>query len=111
MYWQVGDRSGSDGKDASRASARRAEIRTAPHELEAAMKITIEFYRTREADDAHAVVGRETADVIDLDEAIHIARLLSLTLNMPQRPDAMSISDSKGNRLYSSIFLGLEGTK
>lgn len=75
------------------------------------MKITIEFYRTREADDAHAIVGRETADVADLDEAIHIARRLSRSLNMPQRPDAISISDSKGNKLYSSTFDGPEDAK
>ena len=55
------------------------------------MKIVIEFYRTRQADDAHAVVGRETAELVGLDQAIEIARRLSQTLNMPQRPDAMTI--------------------
>ena len=33
------------------------------------MKILIEFYRTRTADDAHAVLGRETVEAADLDEA------------------------------------------
>jgi len=68
------------------------------------MKIVIEFYRTREADDAHAVVCRETAEAADLDQAIEIARRLSQTLNMPQRPDAMTVSDGDGNQLYSSKF-------
>jgi hypothetical protein len=68
------------------------------------VKITIEFYRTREVDDAHAIVGRETVEVADLSDAIEIGHRLSLTLNMPQRPDAMSISDSKGNKLYSHTF-------
>jgi len=68
------------------------------------MKIMIEFYRIREADDAHAVVGRETAVAADLDDAIGLVRQLSRTLDMPQRPDAVSISDSDGNRLYSGTF-------
>lgn len=68
------------------------------------MKIMIEFYRIREADDAHAVVGRKTAVAADLDDAIGLARQLSRTLDMPQRPDAVSISDSDGNRLYSGTF-------
>ena len=34
------------------------------------MKIVIEFYRTRDTDDAHAVVGREMLKVADLDDAI-----------------------------------------
>ena len=65
------------------------------------MKIVVEFYRTRERDDAHAVVGRETYEALDLDAAIHMARALSLTLDMPQRPDSMSIADVYGNKLHS----------
>jgi len=68
------------------------------------MKIVLEFYRVRKADDAHAVVGRETADAADLDDAIGLARQLWRTLDMPQRPDAMSISDNEGNRLYSGTL-------
>jgi len=71
-----------------------------------AMKIVIEFYRVREADGAHALVGRETADARDLNEAVEIARRLRQTLHLPQRPDAISISDSGGNELYSSTFDG-----
>jgi hypothetical protein len=72
------------------------------------MKVVLEFYRTREADDAHAVVGRETADVADIADAMRLARLLWRALDMPQRPDAMSISDNEGNRLYSGTFEALE---
>ncbi|WP_342634131.1 hypothetical protein [Mesorhizobium tamadayense] len=43
------------------------------------MKIVIDFYRTRDVEDAHAVVARETAEAADLDDAIEIARQLSRT--------------------------------
>jgi hypothetical protein len=68
------------------------------------MKIVIAFYRIREADNAHAVIGQEVADAADLDDAIEIALRLSQTLNMPQRPDAFSINDSDGNELYVHRF-------
>ncbi|MCA1492152.1 hypothetical protein I6F11_14595 [Ensifer sp. NBAIM29] len=66
------------------------------------MKILIAFYRIREVDDAHAIVGRETAEAADLDEAIEIAREFLRTLDMPQRPDAMTITDEDGNTIHSS---------
>jgi hypothetical protein len=65
------------------------------------MKVVIEFYRTRDVDDAHAVVGRETEDAVDLHDAIEIAWLLVRTLDMPQRPDAMRITDESGTTLHS----------
>lgn len=68
------------------------------------MKVILEFYRTREADDAHAVIGRETADAVDIADAIRLAQRLLRTLAMPQRPDGMSISDSEGRTLYSGAF-------
>jgi len=71
------------------------------------MKIVIEFYRTRDADDAHAVIGRETVEVDGLDGAIAAARLLARTLDMPQRPDSMTITDANGKMHYSGI-IGLE---
>jgi len=71
------------------------------------MKIVIEFYRTRDADDAHAVIGRETVEVDGLDGAIAAARLLARTLDMPQRPDSMMITDANGKVHYSGIT-GLE---
>jgi hypothetical protein len=71
------------------------------------MRIVIEFYRTRDADDAHAVVARETVEVGGLDGAIAAARLLARTLDMPQRPDSMTITDANGKMHYSGI-IGLE---
>ena len=50
------------------------------------MKIVLEFYRVRKADDAHAVVGRETADAADLDDAIGLARQLWRTLDSRSAP-------------------------
>lgn len=72
------------------------------------MKIVIEFYRIREADDAHAVVGREIKEATDLDNAIEIARHLSQNLNMPQSPDALAIIDEQGNRLFSGLLCANE---
>ncbi len=60
------------------------------------MKIVIEFYRVRPQDDAHAVVGRETEEAVDLDAAIERALALAQTLDMPQRPDALIITDAQG---------------
>lgn len=65
------------------------------------MKIVIEFYRTRSEDDAHALVGRETDEAADIADAIEIAQRLAQTLAMPQRPDAITISDADGKPLFS----------
>ena len=72
------------------------------------MKVVIEFYRTRVTDDAHALIGRETVLATDLDGAIEIARLLARTLNMPQWPDAVTISEADGAALYSEIIAAQE---
>ena len=71
------------------------------------MRVVIEFYRTRDVDDAHAVVGREAMEVDDLDGAVAAARLLARTLDMPQRPDSMTITDANGKTHYSGI-VGLD---
>lgn len=68
------------------------------------MWITIEFFRTRPADHAHALVGRETAEAGDLLEAIGIGRRLGLSLHMPQRPDGLTIIDGEGTMLYSGAL-------
>lgn len=68
------------------------------------MKIVIEFYRTRDADDAHAIVSREIAEAAGLDEAMEVARRLSQTLDMPQRPDSMMITEATGAALYSGVI-------
>jgi hypothetical protein len=67
------------------------------------MKIMIEFYRTRAKDDAHATIGRAMSDAIDRKDAIEVARSLSVTLSMPQRPDGMMITDITGQKLYAGI--------
>ncbi|MGO4625130.1 hypothetical protein AB4Z34_35005 [Ensifer sp. 2YAB10] len=66
------------------------------------MKIASAFYRIRDADDAHAIVGREPAEAADLDEAIEIALELLRTLDMPWRPDAMTITDADGSTIHPS---------
>lgn len=68
------------------------------------MKFVVEFYRTRQADDAHAVVGREAIEAGDLADAIQIAHLLSQTLDLPQRPDAIAIADLSGAALFSGVI-------
>lgn len=68
------------------------------------MRVTIEFYRTREADDAHAVIGLEEAEATDLDDAIHIARQLAQSLDMPQRADGLTVRNAEGAMIYSDVF-------
>lgn len=68
------------------------------------MKIVIEFYRTRDADEAYATVGRETREALDLDDAIEVARVLARTLDMPQRPDAMTITDAARTTIYTGAL-------
>jgi hypothetical protein len=43
-------------------------------------------------------------EAVDLANAIEIAHLLSQTLDMPQRPDAIAITDLFGNALFSGII-------
>ena len=69
------------------------------------MKVVIDFYRTRGSDDAHALVGRETVEVADLAEARETARQLAISLSMPQRPDAVSITDEAGSVLHIGAVL------
>jgi hypothetical protein len=64
------------------------------------MKVLIEFYRVRNRDDAHAVLGRVTCDAIDFGAATGLARSLFRTLDMPQIPDAFRVCDIEGNELF-----------
>jgi hypothetical protein len=41
---------------------------------------------------------------MNADDAIEVARQLSQTLDMPQRPDAMTITDANGATLYSGVI-------
>lgn len=68
------------------------------------MKIVIRFFRVREADGAHAVIGCETVDAVDRDDAIALATRLRASLDMPQRPDGVTITDAAGALLHSALF-------
>lgn len=46
------------------------------------------------------MLGRVTHPADDLADAIEIARSLLHTMEMPQQPDAMTISDAAGTELY-----------
>ena len=46
--------------------------------------------------------AREPAEAADLDEAIEIALELLRTLDMPWRPDAMTITDADGSTIHPS---------
>lgn len=64
------------------------------------MKIAMQFYRTRDIDDTLALVGHESAEVADVADAVQCAQDLAMTLDMPQRPDSMTITDGTGAALY-----------
>jgi hypothetical protein len=57
------------------------------------IQMSIEFYRSCDRDDSHAVLGRVTREADDLDDAVEVARTLLST------PDAMTISDAEGKEL------------
>ena len=68
------------------------------------MRVVVEFYRTRDADDLHAMIGQQTVEVADIEDAIETARKLSKTLDMPQQPDGVSIIDAGGKTIYSGVI-------
>ena len=64
------------------------------------MIFTIEFFRIRPNDDAHATLDRLSVIVDDLDAAKVKARSLFETLEMPQKPDGLRILDESGCELF-----------
>ncbi len=68
------------------------------------MKVLIEFYRIRDRDDAHALLGRVTCDAVDFEAATGMARSLFRTLDMPQAPDALRVCDIEGNELFREMI-------
>ena len=64
------------------------------------MIFTIEFFRIRLTDDAHAMLDRLAVNVDDLDAAKMKARSLFETLEMPQKPDGLRILDESGCELF-----------
>jgi hypothetical protein len=72
------------------------------------MKVVIEFYRVRDADNARALLGRKLVEALDREDAITIALRLAQTLDMPQQPDALFVSDLEGTWLYSDTLVRTE---
>ena len=65
------------------------------------MQFTIEFFRIRPGDSAHAVLDRLSQDLPDLDSAKVRAKSLFETLDMPQTPDGLRILDSSGAEVFA----------
>jgi hypothetical protein len=63
------------------------------------MEMTFEFYHVRKRDDAHARLGRVTRE--GLESPKEIARTLIRTLEMPQQPDGVLVTDADGAELFS----------
>jgi hypothetical protein len=61
---------------------------------------TIEFFRVRDTDDAHATLDRVEHDTMDLEDAKVRAQSLFETLDMPQKPDALRILDQNGDEVF-----------
>ena len=67
------------------------------------MNFTIEFFRTRPSDEAHATLDRISivADNLDATDATMVkAKLLFDTLDMPQKPDGLRILDQAKQELF-----------
>ena len=61
----------------------------------------IEFFRLRDADGAHATLDRVEHDTTDLEQAKVRAQSLFETLDMPQKPDALRITDGDGAEVFT----------
>jgi hypothetical protein len=66
------------------------------------MIFTIEFFRIRKEDNAHAALARVTHIASDLESAKVKAKSLFNVgaLDMPQNPDGMRILDKDGNEVF-----------
>lgn len=63
------------------------------------MKIIVEFHHIDERSGARAVVQRDTTEATDFNNAVEIALRLWRKLDLPQRPNALRITDIDGNEL------------
>lgn len=61
---------------------------------------TIEFFRVRDTDDAHATLDRVEHETMSLEDAKVRAKSLFETLDMPQKPDALRILDQNGDEVF-----------
>jgi hypothetical protein len=64
------------------------------------MTFTLEFFRIRESDNAHAILDRMTHIASDLESEKVKAKSLFETLNMPQTPDGLRILDEHGHQVF-----------
>jgi hypothetical protein len=62
-------------------------------------QFTIEFYRIRERDEAHATLDRISVIAPDLPSAKTKAASMFDNLDMPQKPDGFRILDPAGDEL------------
>jgi hypothetical protein len=81
--------------------ALRAGLLYARRKPGAAVRFTIEFFRIRASDDAHALLDRVVHVVPDLEAAKVRAQSLFETLDMPQRPDGLRILDDGGAEVFA----------
>jgi hypothetical protein len=65
------------------------------------MIFTIEFFRIRKEDNAHATLDRVTHVASDLEGAKVKAKSLFDTLNLPQNPDGLRILDDHEREVFS----------
>jgi hypothetical protein len=64
------------------------------------MIFTIEFFRVRERDNAHATLDRIVHIASDLESTKVKAKSLFETLNLPQKPDGLRILDQDGHEAF-----------
>jgi hypothetical protein len=64
------------------------------------MNFTIEYFRIRTSDEAHATLDRISVVADSLDAAKVKAQSLFYTLDMPQKPDGLRILDQVKRELY-----------
>ena len=64
------------------------------------MNFTIEFFRTRPSDEAHATLDRISVVAENLDAAKAKAKSLFHTLDLPQRSDGLRILDQVKRELF-----------
>jgi hypothetical protein len=65
------------------------------------VQFTIEFFRIRASDGAHAMLARISQDVPDLKAAKVRAISLFESLDMPQSPDGLRILNSAGIEVFA----------
>jgi hypothetical protein len=65
------------------------------------MHFTVEFFRIRPGDDAHAILDRISQDVPTVEDAKVRARSLFETLDMPQAPDGLRLLDRAGAEVFT----------